>query len=140
MRSYISAAWSAENRRQVRSVQLYRWLDDLQALALEMLREVDADFWGEINKQGLSIAIIEAHMTDDCFPALFLWHLLEIRATIEQPHVTDASAAFSRLFDLIIGRICIEDEISHRLKQYFRGKALPGGIAPIRPDGSSQRT
>ncbi len=133
MKSYVSAAWSAENRRQVRSVQLYRWLDDMQALALEMLHETHTDLFREIGDQGLSIDIIEAHMSEDCFPALFLWHLLQIRATFEQPHVTDAGATLSRLFDLITGRLCIEDDTGRRLKQFFSSKALPGGISPLYP-------
>jgi hypothetical protein len=133
MKSYVSAAWSAENRRQVRSVQLYRWLDNMQALALEMLHETNTDIFREIGDQGLSIANIEAHMSEDCFPALFLWHLLQIRATFEQAHVTDAGAALSRLFDLITGRLCIEDDTGRRLKQFFSSKALPGGISPLYP-------
>lgn len=132
MRSNISAAWSAENRRQVRSLHLYQWLDGLQALALDLLPESDPDLVEIIKQDGLSISTLEHHMKSDCFAGLLLWHLLQARTSIEQIHVIDVAAAFSRLTDLISGRIAqFDDDISRRLKVHFAGKDVQDRVTAL---------
>ncbi|NQV20186.1 MAG: hypothetical protein HQ511_02085 [Rhodospirillales bacterium] len=132
MRSYISAAWSAENRRQVRSIQLYRWLDGLQTLALDLAHETDPYLTEQIREEGLSVATIERHMKEDCFPALLLWNLLQIRISIEQTHATDVGAAFSRFMDLIASRMVLnDDEISRRLRDYFSKGTVQGAVVTL---------
>jgi hypothetical protein len=134
MRSNINAAWSAENRRQVRSVQLYRWLDDLQALAHELLRKSDPHLATVLSAEGMSVATLEAHMPQDCFPALLLWHLLQTRSTFEQNHVTDVGAAFSRLLQMIAAQMCDVDapEVPH-LQEFFSKSPGFGGVSSLRP-------
>jgi len=120
MRSYINAAWSAENRRQIRSVRLYQWLDRLQDLALELLEDGDPELSAAIKADGLSVATLENNMREDSFPALLLWNLLQARMSIEQTHVTDVGAAFCRLLEVIVARISeTDDSISGRLKSHF---------------------
>lgn len=140
MRSCISAAWSAENRRQVRSIQLYRWLDDLQTLALDLAKETDPYLMGKIREEGLSVATIERHMKENFFPTPLLWNLLQIGSSIEQTHTTDVGAAFCRLMDLIGGRLILnDDEISRRLRDYFSNNTAQGAVVTLDTARSPQR-
>lgn len=136
MRSNINAAWSAENRRQVRSVQLYRWLDGLQVLAHGLLRTTDPDLSAILDTEGLSIAVLEAHMTEGCFPALLLWHLLQTRSTLEQNHATDVGAAFSRLLQIIAAQLCdVDAPAAPRLLEFFSKSPGFGGVSSLHPSG-----
>lgn len=137
MRSNISAAWSAENRRQVRSVHLYQWLDVLQTLAIDLLTVADPHLLEQIEREGLSLSTIEHHMKTDCFAALLLWHLLQARMSIEQIQVIDVGSAFSRLMDLIGGRIALpDDEIGRRLRAHFSGAEPQDRITALDATGA----